>query len=131
MLGSTVDLHYGYLVRYTNADKSWGSWKDWNPDGSFVNVLSDSADAKGVTPMYTLYSMAAYGDGNLAGLTDATFQKGYWSDIKLLFQRIALFGKPAVVHFEPDFWAYAEQQSHDDPSSLPVSFNKARPTARI
>lgn len=126
-LGSTLDLHYAYLVAYLNADKSWGSWKDWNPDGSFVNVLSDSADAKGVTPMYTLYSMAAVGDGNLSGLTDPTFQKGYWGDAKLLFQRIALFDKPAVVHFEPDFWAYAEQQSHDDPSSMQVLLHQGAP----
>ena len=126
-LGSTLDLHYGYLVAYLNADKSWGSWKDWNPDGSFVNVLSDSADAKGVAPMYTLYSMAAVGDGNLSGLTDATFQKGYWGDVKLLFQRIAMFGKPAVVHFEPDFWAYAEQQSHEDPGSMAVNLHQGAP----
>jgi hypothetical protein len=126
-LGTTLDLHYAYLVAYLNADKSWGSWKDWNPDGSFINVLSDAADAKGVIPMYTLYSMAAVGDGNLSGLTDATFQKGYWSDVKLLFQRIAMFGKPAVVHLEPDFWAYAEQQSHEDPSSMAVNLHQGAP----
>lgn len=126
-LGTTLDLHYAYLVAYLNADKSWGSWKDWNPDGSFVNVLSDSANAKGVTPMYTLYSMAAVGDGNLSGLSDATFQKGYWGDVKLLFQRIAMFDKPAVVHFEPDFWAYAEQQSHENPSSMPVLLHQGAP----
>ena len=127
LLGSTLDLHYAYLSAYKNMDGSWGSWKDWNPDGSFVNVLSDSADAKGVTPMYTLYAMAAYGDGNLSGLTDATFQKGYWGDVKLLFQRIAIFGKPAVVHFEPDFWAYAEQRAHEDPTSVAVSLHQGAP----
>jgi len=127
LVGSTLDLHYAYLVAYLNKDGSWGSWKDWNPDGSFVNVLSDSADAKGVVPMYTLYSMAALGEGNLSGLTDATFQKGYWADIKLLFQRIALFGKPAVVHFEPDFWAFVQQQAHDDPTSVVVKLRQAAP----
>lgn len=126
-LGSTLDLHYAYLVAYLNADKSWGSWKDWNADGGFINTLSDSAAAKGVVPMYTLYSMAAVGDGNLSGLTDATFQKGYWGDVKLLFQRIAVFGKPAVVHFEPDFWAYAEQQSHEDPTSMAVNLHQGSP----
>ncbi len=126
-LGTTVDLHYAYLSAYINKDGSWGSWKDWNTDGSFVNILSDSAQAKGVTPMYTLYAMAAVGDGNLSGLSDSTFQKGYWGDVKLLFQRIAIFGKPAVVHFEPDFWAYAEQQSHEDPTSLPVKLRQGAP----
>jgi len=126
-LGTRLDLHYAYLVAYLNGDGSWGSWKDWNPDGSFVNVLTDSADAQGVTPMFSLYSMAAQGDGNLSGLTSDVFEKGYWSDVKLLFQRIALFGKPAIVHFEPDFWAYAEQQSHEDPSSMKVNLTANAP----
>jgi hypothetical protein len=126
-VGSTLDLHYAYLVAYLNADKSWGSWKDWNPDGSFVNVLTDSADAKGVVPMFTLYAMAATGDGNLSGLTSDVFEKGYWSDVKLLFQRIAMFNKPAVVHFEPDFWAYAEQQSKEDPTSMKVNLTANAP----
>lgn len=127
LLGTTLDLHYGYLTAYINKDGTWGSWKDWNTDGSFVNILSDSAQAKGVTPMYTLYAMAAAGDGNLSGLTDSIYQKGYWSDVKLLFQRIAIFGKPAVVHFEPDFWAYAQQQSHGDPTSMSVKLHQGAP----
>jgi hypothetical protein len=126
-LGTTLDLHYAYLVAYLNADKSWGSWKDWNPDGSFVNVITDTADAHGVVPMISLYSMAAAGDGVLSGLSSDTFEKGYWSDVKLLFQRLAIFNKPAVVHFEPDFWGYAEQQSNEDPTSLKVALRAAAP----
>jgi hypothetical protein len=126
-LGTTLDLHYAYLVAYKNADGSWGSWKDWNPDGSFVNVLTDSADAKGVVPMFTLYAMAAWGDGQLSGLTNDVFEKGYWGDVKLLFQRIAMFNKPAVVHFEPDFWAYAEIQSKEDPTAMKVNLTANAP----
>jgi hypothetical protein len=126
-LGTTLDLHYAYLVAYKNADGSWGSWKDWNPDGSFVNVLTDSADAKGVVPMFTLYAMAAWGDGQLSGLTNDVFEKGYWGDVKLLFQRIAMYGKPTVVHFEPDFWAYAEMQSKDDPTAMKVNLTANAP----
>jgi hypothetical protein len=48
--------------------------------------------------------------------------------VKLLFQRLANFGKPAVVHFEPDFWAYAEQQSHEIQLR---SKSRSRPTLRI
>lgn len=127
LLGPTLDLHYAYLVAYTNQDGSWGSWKDWNPDGSFVNVIADTSDAKGVAPMYTLYGMRAAGDGNLAGLTSDVYQKGYWADVKLLYQRIALFGKPAVVQLEPDFWGYAEQQSKEDPTNLKVHLAQGAP----
>jgi len=126
-LGTTIDLHYAYLAAYLNADKSWGSWKDWNAEGSFVNIITDTADTHGVVPMLSLYSMAAAGDGVLVGLSSDVFEKGYWGDVKLLFQRLGLFDKPALVHFEPDFWAYAEQQSHEDPTSIKVALRANAP----
>ncbi len=115
-LGVTLDLHYAYMVGLPGS----GGWPDWNSGGTFVNILSDSADAHGVTPMYTLYAMAANGDGNLAGLAQGTFMTPYWQGVRLLFQRIAAFGKPAVVHVEPDFWGYAQQMSGGDPAQTHV-----------
>jgi hypothetical protein len=114
-LGPTLDLHYTYLVGL-----GAGAWPTWNAGGTFVNIMTDSADAKGVTPMFTLYQMAARGDGDLSGLPDATFMQQYWDATRLLFQRIAAFGKPVVVHVEPDFWGYAEQHANNVPSTLTV-----------
>ena len=71
--------------------------------------------------------MAAAGDRTLSGLSNDVFQKGYWGDMKLLFQRLGMFGKPAVVHLEPDFWAYAQQQSQGDPTKLKVALRAAAP----
>ena len=120
-LGTTLDLHYAYLSAYKNSDGSWGSWASWNAGGTFVNVITDSADAHGVVPMLSLYAMAEQGDSNLSGFTNDSFEKSYWGDVKLLFQRLGVFDKPAVVHLEPDFWAYAEQQSKEDPTSMKVN----------
>ncbi|MCC7536723.1 MAG: hypothetical protein IT379_10940, partial [Deltaproteobacteria bacterium] len=64
-------------------------------------------------------------DGNLAGLADAGFMDAYWDATELLFQRLAMFGRPAVVHVEPDFWGYAQQMSGGDPSSVEVRVNTA------
>jgi hypothetical protein len=122
-LGVTLDLHYAYMVGLP----AQGGWPDWNPNGSFVNVLSDSADAKGVTPMYTLYAMASIGDGNLSGLNMDSFMRPYWDGVRLLFQRIAMFGKPALVHVEPDFWAYAQQRAKGDPSTVAVNVKSLVP----
>jgi hypothetical protein len=115
-LGVTMDLHYAYMVGLPGQ----GGWPDWNANGTFVNILSDSADAKGTTPMYTLYAMASIGDGNLSGLATDSFMRPYWDGVRLLFQRIAVFDKPALVHVEPDFWAYAQQMSNGSPAGLPV-----------
>jgi hypothetical protein len=123
-LGSTLDLHYTYLVGLGS-----GAWPTWNTGGSFVNIMTDSADAKGVTPMFTLYQMASNGDGNLSGLSDANFMQQYWDQTRLLFQRIAMYGKPAIVHVEPDFWGYAMMQSHNTPSALAVKVSATECTS--
>jgi hypothetical protein len=116
-LGTTLDLHYAYLTGLPTQ----GGWPDWNANGSFVNILADSADAHGVTPMFTLYGMAAKGDGNFAMTTDDTAMNLYWQGAKLVFQRLAVFGKPAVVHLEPDFWGYAMQHSMDGTAQVIVT----------
>lgn len=116
-LGTTLDIHYCYLVGLPGQ----GGWPDWNSNGSFVNIMTDSADAKGVVPMFTLYAMAAQGDGNTAVTTQDAFMKPYWDAAKLLFQRLAMFNKPAIVQLEPDFWGYVLQKSPGgDPSKFPV-----------
>lgn len=108
-LGTTLDLHYAYL----SGLQGMGGWPDWNANGTFVDILFQSADAHGVTPMYTLYGMAAQGEGNDGVLTNDSYMQAYWNGAKLLFQRLAVFNKPAVVQFEPDWWGFIMQKSPD------------------
>lgn len=122
-LGVTMDLHYAYLVGL----QGMGGWTDWNPNGTFVNVLTDSAHAHGTVPMFTLYSMAAWGESNTAVLTNDAYMKPYWDGAKLLFERLGVFGEPSVVHFEPDFWAYVQRESGGDPTSLAVHVTTLAP----
>jgi hypothetical protein len=63
--------------------------------------------------MFTLYSMAARGEANIPILTDDSYVKPYWDGAKLMFQHLAAFGDPAIVHFEPNWWAYAQQKAAD------------------
>ena len=116
-LGTTLDLHYAYLVGLPTK----GGWPDWNSGGTFVNILTDTANSHGVTPMFTLYGMAADGDGNFAMTTNDGDMNLYWQGAKLLFQRLGVFGKPAVVHIEPDFWGYAMQHSMDGTAQVIVT----------
>lgn len=116
-LGTTLDVHYAYLVGL----QGQGGWPDWNAGGTFVNILTDSAAKHGVAPMFVLYAMAAGGDGNLDVLVDDTYMKAYWAGAKLLFQRLAVFNRPAAVVIEPDFWGYAMQRSADGKGTVRVT----------
>jgi hypothetical protein len=116
----TLDLHYAYLVGLQGE----GGWPDWNTDGWFPVLIAQADDSHGVVPMFSMWAMTAWGENNLAVLTDAGFMGPYWDGVKLLFQRLGTdFGKPAVVHIEPDFWAYAQQGSGGDPTSLAVTLH--------
>jgi hypothetical protein len=122
-LGVSLDVHYAYLVGLKGA----GGWPDWNADGSFANILTDSAKRHGTVPMFTLYSMAAWGEANAAVLTNDMYMKPYWDGAKLLFQRLGMFNDGAIVHFEPDWWAYAQQQSKGDPSAMAAHVGSLAP----
>jgi hypothetical protein len=115
-LGVTMDIHYAYLVGLPGE----GGWPDWNAGGTFVNIMTDSADAEGTTPMFDLYAMAARGEANAAVLADPGYMGPYWEATTLLFERLAVFDKPAIVHLEPDFWGFQQQQSGGDAASVRV-----------
>jgi hypothetical protein len=109
-----VDIEESYLVGAGSGD-----WTTWNsPAGYYVQVLAQKAAAVHAIPMYTLYQMAQDGATNLTKLSSASFMSVYWSNARLMFQQIAVSGKPALVNIEPDFWGYSEEQSHGDPTSF-------------
>ena len=111
------DIVDAYLVGV--GPNAWPTYS--SPAGSYVNLVAERADRMGAVPMLTLYQMASNGDGNLAGITDATFMAGYWANVRLMFQRIALFDKPVLVNVEPDFWGYVERQAPNaDPARMPA-----------
>jgi hypothetical protein len=125
-LGVTMDVHYAYLTRYTGS----GGWPDWNAGGAFVNILTDSAKKHGTVPMFTLYEMAGNGEGNMATLVDDAYMTLFWGDVKLLYQRLAVFGDPALVQFEPDWWAYTQQKSGGNPTVLPAHVGSLAPDCK-
>lgn len=109
-LGPTLDLHYAYLSGLPGQ----GGWTEWNPDGSFVDLIVESSNAHGVTPMFTLYAMASWGEEKeIAALTHDDFMRPYWAGAKELFEHLGKSPKPSVVHLEPDFWGFAQHASSD------------------
>jgi hypothetical protein len=121
-LGVTLDLRYAYLVGLLGQ----GGWPDWNEGGMFpVYVAQANVDA-GTIPMFTLYSMAASGEGNGNSANDTVYMQAYWDGAKLLFQRLGELDGPSVVHFEPDWWAFSQQLS-GDPQQMPAKVGSLAP----
>lgn len=113
-LGSPLDLHYVYLVN---------GWQDWNPGGTFAQEIAKVDITKNTVPMSTVYCIAGNGENNFDTLVDATYMTQYWATAKVLMQRYAELDVPALVHLEPDFWAYAQQKSGGDPATVPAKLS--------
>jgi hypothetical protein len=118
--GITPDIFERYLLGAgQNLESGWQTWN--SPEGAYVNVVAGAADAVGAVPMYSLYMSTARGEDNLAYLGDSAFMAQYWHLAKLLFQRLAIYGKPALVSVEPDFWGFVESQAPGgDPTKVAV-----------
>jgi hypothetical protein len=121
-----IQIREQYLV---GVEGLGGDWPNWNqPLGHFVNVFADGAKAKGVVPMFTLYQMAANGDGNISGLTDTAFMTKYWKDAKLAMVNIGTFNSPAIMSIEPDFLGYAYNAAKNgDPTTVAMKVSSIVP----
>lgn len=99
-----------------------GSWPTWNdPEGAYVTYVSANVKAIGAVPMFTLYQMASRGEGNLSALTDTAFMASYWSQAKLMYQKIGATGLPTLVNLEPDFWGFVLAGAPGgDPTKVPA-----------
>ena len=111
-LPHALDIHYYYLTY---------GWQDWNSGGEFPIILGNVDKGRGTTPMVTYYGMTGLGEANLGVLTNRNYMQQYWENLILLFDRYRRdLNVPAILHLEPDFWAFAQQQSGGDPSELPA-----------
>jgi hypothetical protein len=86
-----------------------GGWRQWNtPDGEYANIVMREADSAGAVPMFTYYKLALdFESKNYAVLTTGMHE--YLQDMRVLFQKIGAFGKPVMLHIEPDFFGYLQQ----------------------
>lgn len=101
-----------------------GSWPYWNTDGAYITYTAQNDRANGATPMFTLYQMAAKGDGNLSGINDQTFMNAYWSQVRTMYDRINGLNMPVLVNLEPDFWGYIYAQApNHDVTQMPAVVN--------
>jgi hypothetical protein len=110
-LGAPLDLHYIYLTM---------GWQDWNPGGLFPQIIGKVDMMKGAAPMVSVYAITGLGENTFGVLVNDDYMKAYWDNAKLLMTRYAELDTPAVIHLEPDFWAYSQQKSGGDPATVPA-----------
>jgi hypothetical protein len=112
----------------------WGCWQyDQDPPGEYVRTFASTCagEKPAQTPMLTYYQLLQ-SSGVTEGApevtqaaTNATFMAKYFADWRFLLQQVGT--GQALLHIEPDFWGYAEQQS-EDPTSLQAAVASANPT---
>ncbi len=111
--GARFDMRYQYLAGGVNTEHPWRSWNQ--PPGQFALGYFQESERLGAIPCVTYYQMyqslpcGAKGDeaqGNKRNCETAATMRAYLEDLKLLLEKAAQYGKPVVLHHEPDLWGY-------------------------
>jgi hypothetical protein len=113
----------------------WGTWQsDQDPPGAFVRGFVADAETAHLLPMLTYYvilpaSGVAEGAPEVTqAARDPAFLRRYLNDFRFLL--IQLGCARALVHLEPDFWGYAQQEAvrtGGTASTLPAAVREANP----
>jgi len=125
MTGSGVawDYRYQYLTGGVNTGSGWTSWN--MPYGAFADdYMRDSGD-NGYIPVFTYYQIVAsapdpWSENVAVKLQNPSTMYAYFAEWKLLMQKGQAYGRPVVVHVEPDMWGYLQRQS-GNANNVPVS----------
>ena len=130
--GIPWDARYYY---FTGGVNTGGSWSVWYPDGNFASTYMESSARNGYLPVITYYQMVkskpAIGQNEAEqdynNLNNPETMSAYFADFKLLMQKAKAFGKPVIVHVEPDLWGYMQQRINgaDNPSAVSAAVSSS------
>jgi hypothetical protein len=114
---------FAFRYQYLSAGVNTGyGWSTWNPNGDFARFYIEDSVANGIIPVFTYYNLfqslpggGSEPDANINNLNNTATMTAYYNDLKLLFQKAALFpNQKVVVHVEPDLWGYIQQRGSGD-----------------
>jgi len=109
-------------VRYRYFTKGWvNNWGWSGADGSWGLSYLKECDSQGFLPAIQYYQLVAEAGGGesatLQKVQTAATMASYFSDFKVLMQRVKDFGKPTLVLIEADGVGFLEQQSNGNPNT--------------
>jgi len=109
----------------------WGCWQwDQLPPGQYLRDYFQQTIDLGQIPMITYYQMlhtsrVAEGAQEVAAAQNVSLMQRYYNDWRFVLKQIGT--STALLHIEPDFWAYA-QQVNTNPHMIPAAVASANPT---
>lgn len=109
-----ADYRYCYLA----GDIFSNGWSTWNaPTGEYARTFLNQTGQMGKVPVFTYYNIVPaknrYEDPGFTNLNDAEVMNKYFDDFKLLLQICKAYGKPVIIHYEPDLMGYMEMYKND------------------
>ncbi len=135
MVNSGVPWRYRYQYLSGGVNTAGGStdpcaanagWQTWNsPAGQFATDYINDSVAHSYIPVFTYYEIVQSNPSQgsesalLTKISTVCTMQAYWADFTVLMQKAGAYGGQVVVHVEPDFWGFMEQQS-SDPTTLPA-----------
>jgi hypothetical protein len=120
--GVNFTYRYQYLAGGTNTGKGW---QTWSPNGDFAARYMKESGDNGLVPVFTYYqllqSQPANGtkedDKDFNNLNNTGTMRAYYTDFIALLDQANAFGRPVIVHVEPDLGGYMQQRVVDDSNS--------------
>ncbi|HKV86358.1 MAG TPA: PKD domain-containing protein, partial [Candidatus Dormibacteraeota bacterium] len=115
---------YTYLAGGVNTGTGWETWN--SPAGAYAldYMTSSTTSPANYMPVLTYYEICqsngsaganpCYGNDptvDWTNINSTSTMAAYYANFKLLMQQAAAYGKPVVVHVEPDFWAFMQQRA--------------------
>ncbi|WP_052519076.1 hypothetical protein [Archangium violaceum] len=109
----------------------WGCWQwDQQAPGQYLRDFLQAAAVRRQIPMITYYELlhtsgVVDGTAEVLRVVDVSLMRRYFNDWRFVLQQIG--SSTALLHLEPDFWAYAQFLALD-PRLLPAAVASANPT---
>jgi hypothetical protein len=132
MTGSGVpwNARYQYLAGGVNTGTGWSTWN--TPAGAFARYYMDSSAGAHYLPVFTYYQLLQSSPGaggseperDFSNLNNPATMAAYYADFQLLLTKVAAFGRPVLIHVEPDLWGYMQQRvvhSSNSAADVPAS----------
>ncbi len=118
--GTKYDVQWSYLSGQ-HGQNWYNTWGGGASDGSFLDGMLSTIDGLGMIPGIHLYNMGYGHDGGDSGLLtevqDATWTKNYFTEFKVMLQKIKSFGKPVIIVLEGDSFGMLSLLTKNDPST--------------